>query len=87
MMGIKLNARVMIKNIQNMHEQSLPPTGARRRMERPGEHRDWARLQLEGRGPQADATTAWWDGGGCGRVQGRAVILQWTQLTLIDSGY
>jgi hypothetical protein len=35
MMGIKLNAQVTIKNLQNMHdsERSLPPTGARRRME------------------------------------------------------
>ena len=33
MMAIKLNAQVIIKNIQNMHEKSLPPTGARRRME------------------------------------------------------
>jgi hypothetical protein len=40
-MGIKLNAQViimMIKNLQNMlsvpvHGKSLPPTGARRRME------------------------------------------------------
>ncbi len=31
MMGIKLNAQVMIKNLnlRNMHEKSLPPTGAR----------------------------------------------------------
>jgi hypothetical protein len=40
MMGIKLNAQV-IKNLQNMHEKSLPPTGAsgtgaRMRMELPG---------------------------------------------------
>jgi hypothetical protein len=35
MMGIKLNAQVMIKNLRNMHEKSLPPTGARRRMESP----------------------------------------------------
>jgi hypothetical protein len=33
MKGIKLNAQVMIKNLQNMHEKSLPPTGAQRRME------------------------------------------------------
>ena len=32
MMGIKLNAQVMIKNLQGMHEKSLPPTGARGRM-------------------------------------------------------
>ena len=33
MMATKLNAQVIIKNLQNMHEKSLPPTGARRRME------------------------------------------------------
>ena len=33
MMGIKLNAQVMIKNLQSMREKSLPPTGAQRRME------------------------------------------------------
>ena len=49
MMGIKLNAQVMIKNLQNMHEQSLPPTGARRRTEL--DYQDRARLQ--GRGPHA----------------------------------
>ena len=48
MMRAKLNAQVTIKNPQNMHEKSLPPTGAsgtgvRRRMEL--EYRDWARLQ------------------------------------------
>ena len=32
MRGIKFNAQVIIKNLQNMHEKSLPPTGARRRM-------------------------------------------------------
>jgi hypothetical protein len=29
MMGIKLNAQVTINNLQNMHEKSLPPSGAR----------------------------------------------------------
>jgi hypothetical protein len=31
MMGINLNAQVIIKNLQNLntHEKSLPPTGAR----------------------------------------------------------
>ena len=48
MMATKLNAQVIIKNLQNMHEKSLPPTGARRRMEL--EYQDWARLQ--GRGPR-----------------------------------
>ena len=33
MMGTKLNAQVIIKNLQNMHEKSLPPTEARRRMD------------------------------------------------------
>ena len=27
MMGAKLNAQVIIKNLQNMHEKSLTPTG------------------------------------------------------------
>jgi hypothetical protein len=56
--GTKLNAQVVpssvpvIKNLQNMHEKSLPPTGARRRtrmeLEYPSqpEDRGWARLQL-----------------------------------------
>ena len=49
-LGIKLNlnTQVTIKNLQNTHEKSLPPTGARRRMMEL-EHQDWARLQ--GRGP------------------------------------
>ena len=52
-MGTKLNAQVIIKNLQNMHEKSPPPTGgrgssgARRRMEL--ECQDGARLQ--GKGP------------------------------------
>jgi hypothetical protein len=60
-MGIKpasvseLNAQVIIKNIQNMHEKPLPPTGARMRMELAREYQDWARLQgtgnLKGLGP------------------------------------
>ncbi len=33
MIGTKLNAQVTIKNIQNMHAKSPPPTGARGRME------------------------------------------------------
>ncbi len=81
MMGIKLNAHwqaIIIKNLQSLlnmpvHEKSLdslPPTGARRRMEL--EYQDWARLQ--GRGPshhtRADASTALcqWGGGRRGRV-------------------
>jgi hypothetical protein len=40
MMAIKLNAQVIIKNIQNMHEKSLPPMGARRRMELEYQDRD-----------------------------------------------
>jgi hypothetical protein len=49
MIGTKLNAQVIIKNLQNMHAKSLPPTGARGRMEL--EYQDWACAQLEGRGP------------------------------------
>ena len=41
--GIKLNARLLDENLQNMRKKSLPPTGARRRMEL--EYQDWARLQ------------------------------------------
>jgi hypothetical protein len=51
MMGIKLNAQISIKNLKNlrnMHEKSLPPTGARRRMQL--EYQDWARLQGRARG-------------------------------------
>ena len=35
MKGIKLNVQVMIRNLQSLHdsEKSLPPTGARGRME------------------------------------------------------
>jgi hypothetical protein len=33
MKGIKLNIRVLIKNLENKREKSLPPTAARRRME------------------------------------------------------
>jgi hypothetical protein len=59
MMGIKLNAQVIIKNLQNMHEKSLPqPTGAQKRMEL--EYQDWARLQ--DRGPHT--------GGRNGRLMG-----------------
>jgi hypothetical protein len=49
MIGTKLNAQVTIKNLHNMHAnlKSLPPTGARGRMEL--EYQDGARLQ--GRGP------------------------------------
>ncbi len=51
MMATKLNVQVIIKNLQNMHEKSLPlaPTGARRRMELAYQDCQWARLQ--GRGP------------------------------------
>ena len=58
MMATKLNAQVIIKNLQNMHEKSLPPTGARGRMEL--EYQDWARLH--GRGPHT--------GGAKGRLVG-----------------
>ncbi len=42
--GTKLNAQVIIKNLQNMHAKSLSPTGARGRMARELEYQDWARL-------------------------------------------
>jgi hypothetical protein len=42
---------VIIKNLQNMRAKSLPPTGARGRMEQ--EYQDWARLQ----GSPASGTT------------------------------
>ena len=45
--GTKLNAQVIIKNLQNMHAKSLQPTGARARLEL--EYQDWAHLQ--GMGP------------------------------------
>ena len=44
------DARVIIKNLQNMHERPLPPTGAQRRMELEYQDRA-ARLQGTGRGP------------------------------------
>jgi hypothetical protein len=68
MMATKLNAQVIIKNLQNMHEKSLPPTGARRRMELA--YQDWARLQGRGHA-RADLSTAPQDGGR-GRALGRA---------------
>ncbi len=55
MMATKLNAQVIIKNLQNMREKSLPPTGARRRMEL--EYQDWARLPVQGRGPRTVSET------------------------------
>ena len=70
--GIKLNAQVPIKNLQSMHEKSLPPTGVRRRMEIEYQRdrklhlqfpvtQDWARLQ--GRAPHTgghnDRLVAW----------------------------
>ena len=43
--------RVIINNLQNLHEKSLPPTGVRGRMLRMElEYQDWARLQ--GGGPR-----------------------------------
>ena len=62
MMGTKLNAQVIIKNLQNMHEKSLPPTGARRRMELG--YQDWAR---KGKGDWSLAHT----GGRYDRQMGR----------------
>jgi hypothetical protein len=46
---LRLNAQVIIKNLENMHAKSLPPTGERGRMPVEQEYQDWARLQ--GRGP------------------------------------
>ncbi len=56
MMATKLNAQVIIKNLQNMHEKSSRP---RVRGEgwpaRELEYQDWARLQ--GRGPHTARDT------------------------------
>ena len=54
-MATKLNAQVIIKNLQNMHEKSLPPTGARRRMEL--EYQDWPVCKA-GDHARADLSTA-----------------------------
>ena len=76
MMATKLNVQVIIKNLQNMHEKSLPPTGARRRMELA--YQDWARLQ--GRGPRTggpfDRTIGWrsWWSPGTGKTLQRTRI-------------
>ena len=51
-MGTKLNAQVIIKNLRNMHAKSLPPTGPRMRIMMELEYQDRARLQ--GRGPPCD---------------------------------
>jgi hypothetical protein len=61
MIGTKLNlnAQVIIKNLQNMHAKSLPPTGAPRRGRMEQEYQDWARLQLEGRGPHTGGLVGW----------------------------
>jgi hypothetical protein len=81
MIGTKLNAQVIIKNLQNimMHAKSLPPTGARGRMEL--EYQDWARLQ--GRGPHTggpkDRLVGWRMWSSLGTV-GRTMILPRTQL-------
>ncbi len=61
MIGTKLNAQVTIKNLQNMHAKSPPPTGARGGLGMELEYQDWARLQ--GRGPHT--------GGPKGRLVGR----------------
>ncbi len=88
MMATKLNAQVIIKNLQNMHEKSLPPTGARRRMEL--EYQDWARLHWQGRGPRTaggpfDRTIGWRSWYSC-RALGRArPWSQRTRLSLIGS--
>ncbi len=49
MMGIKLNAQVIINNLQNMHEKSLPPTGAR----------TWRRMELRLDSPTRSSESLW----------------------------
>ncbi len=92
MMGIELNAQVMIKNLQNMHEKSLPPTpsspGARRRMEL--EYQDWARLQ--GRGPHTGGRSdrlvglvgvrMWWSQGTSGQGSSSGLNFDWQTLDI-----
>ena len=60
MKGIKLNARVLLtklfKNLQHMHENPLPPTGAQGGWS--CQYRDRARLQGRGPHPQVDTATA-----------------------------
>ncbi len=51
MIGTKLNAQVTIKNLQNMHAKSLPPTGARGRMELEYQDCQWPGARLQGSGP------------------------------------
>ncbi len=56
MIGTKLNAQVIIKNLQNMHSKSLPPTGARGRnlgLTQPG------RARVSGLGPPARQGTTY----------------------------
>ena len=53
--GTKLNAQVIIKNLQNMHAKSLPPTGARARLEL--EYQDWPACKA-GDHTRADPKTA-----------------------------
>jgi hypothetical protein len=60
MIGTKLNAQVIIKNLQNMHAKLLPPAGARGSLRLELEYQDRARLQ--GRGPHT--------GGPKGRLMG-----------------
>jgi hypothetical protein len=55
MIGTKLNAQVIIKNLQNMPAKSLPPTGARGRMEQ--EYQDWPACKA-GDHTRADPKTA-----------------------------
>ena len=61
MIGTKLNlnAQVIITNLQNMHENSPSPTGARRRMEL--EYQEGARLQVRGphTGGREDRRVGW----------------------------
>ncbi len=67
--------RVVQVNLQNMHAKSLPPTGARGRLDSELEYQDWACLQGRDhtRGPKDRWPVA------DGRVYGRTMILPRTQ--------
>jgi hypothetical protein len=54
MLGTKLNAQVIVKNLQNMHAKSLPPTGARLRVGGRGLG-DWSRNIKTASGPACKA--------------------------------
>ncbi len=70
MIGTKLNAQVIIKNLQNMHAKSLPPVDGSARKDHPmmeleyqDWHSGWQWARLQGRGPHT--------GGPKGRLVGR----------------